>query len=155
MTILTASPVLPQVPPPSAEPLPPEIENEFRAADLDHDNAISRQEARRGNVTFSEQFDSVDADRNGIVTLTELATGMRSSLRRWMSDWDAADRDRDGKLSAEEARGAPASVRRILTGRANAGPTATRDQYESLARRQLYNNTDMPSVVPNIFEKRF
>ena len=144
-----------QVPLPTREALPPEIENEFRAADLDRDGSLSREEARRGKVAFSEEFDSLDADRNGIVTLFELGGAFNSSFRRWLSDWEVADKNRNGELSPEELRNAPASVRSILTGRANASPTMTRDQYESLARRQLYRSVDMPSVVPNIFEKRF
>lgn len=155
LLLLLAAPAGAQVPMPTAEPLPPEIENQFRAADLDRDGSLSKQEAQRGKVTFSEQFDSIDADRNGIVTLFELGARLQTSMRRWLSDWDAADKDRDGKLSADEVRAAPSSVRSILTGSANAAQAPTRDQYESLARRQLYRNVDMPSVVPNIFEKRF
>jgi Ca2+-binding EF-hand superfamily protein len=144
-----------QVAVPTRQTLPPELEDQFRAADLDHDGAVSKEEARRGRLQLSDQFDSVDADHNGIVTLLELARGLRSSVGRWMSDWDAADTNHDGELSKGELLAAPPSIRNMFKTGGRADQRITREEYELRAHRTLYDNTDLPYVVPNIFEKRF
>lgn len=133
-----------------------QLEKEFRAADLDHDGELSRDEARRAKLSYSQQFDEIDADHNGLVTLFELGAATRTSMSRWLSDWDKADTDHDGKLSAAELRNAPTSIKKIFqTGDGSAYPELSRDQYESMVQRRLHDSTDLPSVAPNIIEKRF
>ena len=43
----------------------------FRALDVNHDNAITREETR-GDVDFTPRFDDIDVNRDGVVTLAEL-----------------------------------------------------------------------------------
>ena len=43
----------------------------FRALDVNHRNAITRDETR-GDVDFTPRFDDMDVNRDGVVTLDEL-----------------------------------------------------------------------------------
>ena len=43
----------------------------FRELDVDHNNAITREETR-GDVDFTPRFDDIDVNRDGVVTLDEL-----------------------------------------------------------------------------------
>lgn len=145
-----------ETPAPDEARLPPEVERAFRAADVDRSRGLTREEARGGQILSAERFATIDADQNGIVTLFELATALTTSTRRWMADFDAADTDHDGVLSEEELAAAPASVQRLVRGLdTSAQDHLTRERYESTAQRQLYDNVNLPSVVPNIFEKKF
>jgi hypothetical protein len=154
--LLFAVPARAETPVPSDTGLPPEIEREFHASDLDRSGGVTLEEARSGQLFFADRFGSIDQDGNGIVTLYELAAALAGNRRRWLADFDAADTDRDGVLSEEELAAAPPSVQRMVRGvDAAVEGQMTRDRYESTTMRQLYESVDLPVVVPNLFEKRF
>lgn len=138
--------------------LPPvvdaDVERTLRLADADDDGAISRNEAIRAKLSLSEKktFDDVDQDHNGLITLFELGEALRARIRAWDS---GADRDGDGELNEEEAGSSPSLSKVFVHADANRDGRVSRQEYEAFSRQDLYGNVDLPSVVPNIFEKRF
>ena len=131
------------------------LENKFRQADTNADGGLSQSEAATANFAFSRSFEDVDTDRNGLVTLYELGDAMQLRMRSWFSEVDAADQDKDGVLTEEEAAAAPSVGKVFKQADTNGDSRVSRDEYETFMQRDLYGNVDLPYVVPNLFEKRF
>jgi hypothetical protein len=127
----------------------------FRQADANGDGVITADEARAAHLWFAQDFDSVDTDRSSTVTLFELTQALQQRLSRWLSDFDAADVNHDGQVTEDEAARAPTVAdvfTTIVRGKQHA---VNRQQYESYALDRIYRDSELPSVAPNIFEKRF
>jgi Ca2+-binding EF-hand superfamily protein len=133
------------------------LEETFRLADTDANGALTRNEAIRAKLSLSDEktFNDVDADQNGVVTLFELGNALQASVRNWSSGIESSDRDGDGELSEEEARSAPSMSSIFVRADRNRDGRLNRAEYETFSRRTLFGNVDLPSVAPNIFEKRF
>jgi Ca2+-binding EF-hand superfamily protein len=133
------------------------LEEAFRQADADHNGALTRNEAIRAKLSLSDKktFDGVDSDHNGVVTLFELGDALQARIRSWASDLGSADRDRDGEISEDEARSTASLSDIFRRADSNRDGKVDRDEYETFSRRNLYGNVDLPSVAPNIFEKKF
>ena len=127
----------------------------FRQADTNGDGVITDAEARAAGLWFKDDFNSVDTDRSGTVTLFELGQALQQRLNRWLSDFDAADADHDGRLTEDEVKRAPSIATMLTHLDRTKHPTVSRPEYESYAIERLYRDSDLPSVAPNIFEKRF
>jgi hypothetical protein len=127
----------------------------FRQADANGDGFISAEEARAAGLWFMQDFDSVDTDRSGTVTLFELGQALQRRLRRWLSERDAADADRDGRLTEAEAARVPSIAEVFTAADRDKDRIVSREEYESYALDRLYRHTELPSVAPNIIEKRF
>ena len=73
--ILALSLVL-AAPPSRAAELPPQavklLTERFQKADLDHDGKLTREEAKAGMPRVFKNFDKIDADRKGFVTLQQI-----------------------------------------------------------------------------------
>ena len=99
-----------------------------------------------------DRFDTLDHDGNGTVTLFELTESISAKMKEWLG----ADSDGDGKVTEKEAKKSSHSLTDVFTrADANGDRAVTREEYEQFSQRSYYNNVDMPSVVPNIIEKRF
>lgn len=108
------------------------MHDRFAHLDTDRDGNISREEAA-GAPQLSQKFDQVDADRDGRVQASELKNYAKTQRRdkgaagknkldtnqdgmvtredmagrpKALAKFDAADTDRDGRLSPEEAKAA-------------------------------------------------
>lgn len=130
-----------------------QLAERFLMADRDRDGALSRREAAQANW-FSRQmhrFEELDTDGSGTVTLAEIAAAVSRQVQAWMS----ADTDRDGRISAAEAKAHSASLAEAFERTAPPDGLLTREQLESYSQRSYYEHAELPSVVPNIFEKRF
>jgi Ca2+-binding EF-hand superfamily protein len=129
----------------------------FRQADADGNGALTRNEAIRAKLSLSDKktFNSVDTDHNGVVTLLELGDALQARIRSWASDVGSADRDGDGEISEDEARSNSSLSEIFRTADRNRNGKMDQAEYETFSRRNLYGNVDLPSVAPNIFEKKF
>ncbi len=70
---------------PAAMPKAPrylaKFDEQFNAADKDHDGALTREEAEAAGLTYIiTNFDRIDADHDGKVTRQEIRTLLRSRV---------------------------------------------------------------------------
>jgi Ca2+-binding EF-hand superfamily protein len=132
---------------------PSSLEERFRLADRDRDGALSAAEAGQANwfVEQMDRFQSLDADGSGTVTLVEIGAAISMQVQEWME----ADTDGDGRISSAEAKARSGSVGDVFRRADNGDGTVTRDELENFSQRSYYEHGDLPSVAPNIFEKRF
>src|SRR5450759_4946963 len=114
----------------------------FRQADTNGDGVITNDEARAAGLWFTRDFNSVDTDRSGTVTLFELGQALQRRLSRWLSDFDAADADHDGRVTEDEARRAPSIAEVFTTIGRNKDHTVSRQEYESYAIDRLYRDSE-------------
>lgn len=130
-----------------------ELEDRFRAADRDGDGALSPAEAEQANW-FGKQvdrFERLDADGSGTVTLVEIGAAISAQVQEWLG----ADTDRDGRVSAAEAQAQSEALADAFRTIDDGDGALTREELESLSQRSYYEHSELPSVAPNIFEKRF
>lgn len=130
-----------------------ELVRRFRLADRDRDGALSPAEAKQANW-FGEQvnrFESLDADRSGTVTLVEIGAAITSRVQEWLG----ADTDGDGRISAAEAQAQSGTLADAFRTGDDGDGSLTREELESLSQRSYFEHSELPSVAPNIFEKRF
>ena len=149
-----AGTVWPQSPHPTGAP-DSRFAERLRQADANGDGVITPEEARAAHLWFKDSFDSVDTDHSGTVTLFELGQALQQRLSRWLSDFDAADANHDGVVTEDEAARAPSVADKFTTIDRGTDHAVSRQQYESYATERLFRDSDLPSVAPNIFEKRF
>ncbi|NCN22957.1 MAG: hypothetical protein GW921_02030 [Gallionella sp.] len=82
----------------------------FKALDVDKSGKLSQSEVEQNAPAIAENFDQIDADHDSGLTKKELkdafalAEKRRSDFNRHLS---SADKDKNGKLSREEAQTLP------------------------------------------------
>jgi hypothetical protein len=126
------------------------LEQQFLAADRNRDGALSRQEIEQAGWLKKETVGTLDKDQSGTVTLEEISVAIAERVQRWL----AADTDHDGRVSAAEARSQEdlgGSFGQIDDG----DGYATSEELERFGESSYYQAGDLPSVAPNIFERRF
>ena len=138
-------------------PATSKLQKEFEQADTNQDGKLSDDEAKAaGFFTTDQPMNSVDTDRDGQVTLFELADAVQRRLRASMSARDAADTDGDGFVSQDEAKVTGGSILEIFQ-RADrdSDGRVSRDEIDVFVHDTYFSETADRGVVPNIFNKRF
>jgi EF hand domain-containing protein len=136
---------------PTPDLLPQDVRVRFQTADLDQSGGLTRDEAVKGGFS-SSAFAAVDKDGDGIVTVTEIVTYLADRAR----EWNEADTNHDGVISADEANSAPPTVRSVFnTGDRGTDGVLRQEEYDRWAQTSLMQNVDLPVVVPNIINKKF
>ena len=81
----------------------------LKAADTNGDGKISREEANASLPHIAKNFDAIDANNDGFITIDELRAFHEKSGRahKMHEHLKAADKDGDGKISREEADALP------------------------------------------------
>jgi hypothetical protein len=138
-------------PSPGMPNVPREIENRFKAADLTNRGGINKTEAASAGFEVEESFDVIDSDKDRIITLFEIG----SYLTRRGRDWVAADSDSDGAVSRAEAEQNPSLMKIFTRADRNSDGIVRREEHEAFSQTSLYQNVDLPYVVPNIINKKF
>ena len=86
------------------------MEAHFKAADKDNDGSLTREEAT-AMPRVAKNFDAIDADKSGTVTLVEIQASMKKMAKethkRGAERFKAADSNGDGTLDKEEAKAMP------------------------------------------------
>jgi Ca2+-binding EF-hand superfamily protein len=129
------------------------LEERFRRADRDGDGRLSAVEARQDAwfVDEMQRFETVDRDKSGTVTLAEIGEAIAAQV----SDWLSADDDKDGRVSADEAKRKGSLSQTFGNADADRDGMVTREEIDRLSQRSYYRDAELPAVAPNIIEKRF
>ena len=94
----------------SAEEHGARMEAHFKAADKDNDGSLTREEAK-AMPRVSKNFDAIDTDKSGTVSLTEIQAAKKKmgkeAHKRGAERFKAADKNGDGSLTREEAKSMP------------------------------------------------
>lgn len=90
------------------------LEAAFKKADKDNDGSLDKEEAK-AMPRVAKNFDVIDADKDGTVTLDEIRAAMMKSGKgmhdKAVAKFKAADKDNDGTLDKEEAKAMPGVAR--------------------------------------------
>ncbi len=135
---------------PPTPAVPAVVEQRFTTADLDRSQALTVEEAIKGGYS-TETFREIDRDRDRIVTLFEIGSFLAERAGRWQR----ADTNRDGQVSREEAEASPDMKGSFDKADRDADGIVRQQEYEAWSQTTLYQNVDLPVVVPNIINKRF
>ena len=135
---------------PTPDLLPADVRIRFQTADIDQSGGISRDEAVKSGYA-SAAFAEVDKDGDQIVTVTEIATYLAERSREWAS----ADTDHDDVVTADEAETSPRLKSVFTSADYDRDGTLRKQEHEAWAQTTLYQNVDLPVVVPNIINKKF
>ncbi len=137
-------------PAPTPDLLPSDVRVRFQTSDLDRSDSLTRDEAIKGGFAGA-LFESVDRDGNQLITLDEIAGYFGDRAREWTD----ADRDGDGVVTREEAQASPTLRSAFSTADRDADGQLRRQEHEAWAQTSLYQNVDLPVVVPNIIDRKF
>ena len=136
--------------PAAVPPVPEEVKIKFAVADSDGSGGLTLDEAIKGGYA-EKRFDVVDQDGDRIVTLWDIGTYLAARTQAWR----AADTNNDGTISRAEAEGSPELRGSFSTADRDADGILRQQEHEAWSQTTLFQNTDLPFVVPNIINKRF
>ena len=138
----------PTLAPPLPTPnlVPRDVTTRFQSADLDNTGTLTREEAIKGGFS-GDAFAAVDKDNDHIVTLYEIGGYLTEKTKAWAD----ADKDGDGTVTRQEAR----DMKDFDKADYDADGILRKQEHEAWAQTSLYQNVDLPVVVPNIINKKF
>ena len=137
-------------PAPTIPKVPPELEPKFKQADINQRGGLDKPQAT------SAGFAVEGRSRPSTTTRTASSRCTRSAAT-WprRGAWTTADSDGDGSISRSEADQSP-SLANIFTQADRDGDGIVRkEEHEAFSQTSLYQNVDLPYVVPNIINKKF
>jgi Ca2+-binding EF-hand superfamily protein len=115
------------------------LEQAFKKADKDNDGSLDREEAK-ALPRVAKNFDKIDADKSGTVTLAEIhAAGNQAAKQIEEQDrarFQAADKDHDGTLDREEAKVFPRIAKNFDKIDADKSGTISQEEIRNYARAQ-------------------
>jgi hypothetical protein len=138
-------------PAPKVPELPPDLQNRFKAADITNRGGLNKTEARSAGFAVEGTFETMDSDKDQIITLYEIGGYLTDRSREWID----ADRDRDGAVTRSEAKANPTLAEIFTKADRNADGIVRKEEHEAFSQTSLYQNVDLPYVVPNIINKKF
>lgn len=87
-----------------------QFEQLFSNVDSDHNGKISQSEAELKAPAMADAFEQIDTDRDAQLSKQEIknyTAAMLKSREEFTRHLDAADKDKNGKLSKEESKALP------------------------------------------------
>ena len=142
---IAQTPVIPKIPDISAS-----VQEHFQAADADHSGGLDRAEALGAGYS-PEKFDAVDTNHDHIITLYEISVYLTQRAR----DWASADTNGDGVVTRDEAAKVPSLAKVFSKADRDGDGVVRREELDAFSETELYQNVDLPYVVPNIINKKF
>jgi Ca2+-binding EF-hand superfamily protein len=113
------------------------MEQAFKKADKDHDGSLDREEAK-ALPRVAKNFDQIDADKSGTVTLDEIYASARKVAREMdehnKAKFDAVDKDHDGTLDRQEAKAFPRVSKNFDQIDADKDGTVSQDEIKAYAK---------------------
>src|SRR5215470_14879556 len=110
--------------------------------------SLTEQEIDNGRFFSHEQGNSVDTDGNGTVTIFELGDSVRKRITTGHSSPGGDGTSPAAGPTPQFKASKNAASHRVDSSR-------QRSTYESFRSRQMNETGSLPSVAPNIIEKRF
>ncbi len=111
---LAAKPAAPTGDDPQQAELKARFEQAFNGIDSNGDGKISKEEAAQKAPNLAANFDAVDHNKDGFLSKTEIwdaqvktNEAIREANKRFSQTLEKADKNKDGKLSREEAKSLP------------------------------------------------
>jgi len=90
------------------------LDDAFKRADKDKDGTLDRNEAK-ALPQVSKHFDRIDLNKNGAISLAEIKAYLKQASKsiqeKGKDAFQAADKDKNGTLSREEAKAVPKVAR--------------------------------------------
>jgi hypothetical protein len=149
--LMAASTAGAQATPAKVPDLPPDLQQKFKQADITNRGGLNKAEAASAGFAAKGKFDDIDADHDHIITLYEIATYLASQGQQWAK----ADTNGDGVVSREEAEKVPSLAKIFNNADRDGDGMVRKEEYEAFSETTLYQNVDLPYVVPNIINKKF
>jgi hypothetical protein len=149
--LVAATAAAAQTPGPTMPKISPDLERQFKKADINERGGLNKIEATSAGFAVEGTFETIDTDSDKIITLTEIGGYLADKGKQWVN----ADSDGDGSISRSEANRSP-SLSQIFTKADRDGDGVVRkEEHEAFSQTSLYQNVDLPYVVPNIINKKF
>jgi hypothetical protein len=139
------TPVVPKIPDLSAS-----VQEHFQQADANHSGGLDRIEALGAGYS-AEKFEAIDTNHDHVITLYEISAYLAERTR----DWARADTNGDGVVTREEAAKVPSLAKIFTKADKDGDGVVRRQEQEAFSETTLYRDVDLPSVVPNIIDKKF
>jgi|SRR5215470_1856327 len=149
--VVAANTVSAQATPAKVPDLPPDLQQKFRQADITNRGGLTKAEAASAGFITQGHFDDIDADHDHIITLYEIATYLAARGQEWAK----ADTNGDGVVSREEAAKVPSLAKIFNQADRDGDGVVRKEEYEAFSEGALYQNVDLPYVVPNLIKKKF
>jgi EF hand domain-containing protein len=137
-------------PVPKLPELSPDLQQRFKQADIEHKGGLNAGQAATAGFAIGS-FDTIDTDHDHIITLYEISTYLASRAQ----DWAKADTNGDGVVTREEAEKVPSLAKIFNQADRDGDGVVRKEEHEAFSETTLYQNVDLPYVVPNIINKKF
>lgn len=131
--------------------LSPAVQDRFSQADTNNSGGLDKVEAATAGFAVEKNFDNIDSDHDHIVTVYEIGTYLAGKGREWAS----ADKNGDGEISRDEASTSPSLANIFTKADRDSDGIVRKEEQEAFSQTTLYQNVDLPYVVPNIINKKF
>lgn len=139
------TPMVPKIPDLSVS-----AQQHFEQADVSHTGRLDRAEALGAGYS-ADKFDAIDTNHDHVITLYEISVYLAERTR----EWARADSNGDGVVTREEAAKVPSLAKIFTKADKDGDGVVRRQEQEAFSETMLYQNVDLPYVVPNIIDKKF
>lgn len=113
------------------------FDENFNRVDTNHDGKLSMTEAEKKAPGIALRFAVMDANHDGQVSKKELIGFVEAQRKRAVARFKRADKNRNGKLSKQEARSLPGIYARFDQIDANHDGQVSPREIRSYARAQV------------------
>jgi Ca2+-binding EF-hand superfamily protein len=118
-----------------------DFEAAFKKADKDNDGTLDKEEAK-AMPRIAKHFDAIDTDKDGTVSMDEVKASMmhmkQSMHEKGEAAFKKADKDSDGTLDKEEAKGMPRVAKNFDAIDADKDGTVSMEEIHTFMKSQRH-----------------